>query len=117
MPIALAGDTTNPTRLSVEKAEGGALLLAWEETKSGELEDPTIYEGSLEALNKGHWDLEPVDCDTGEDRREEILPTPGSRYYLLVPRPAKRRSLIERGGATIPSRPRPTPCTLKRQER
>lgn len=112
--LAFAEAPADQPRLRVQKTEGGALLLAWEQSKEDTVPGPTIYEGSLETLRAGRWDLEPVDCDTGDDQREEILPTPGSRYYLLVPRQAKRRAEIERGARMIPRLPKPSPCALKR---
>jgi hypothetical protein len=60
----------------------GDLILSWSPSCSDGAEDYGIYEGQI-----GDWDSHvAIDCsDLGADFTEQVTPSPGDRYYLVVP--------------------------------
>jgi hypothetical protein len=71
-----------PLTMRVAKLGGGAIRLIWDPSCSPGAEDYGIYEGEL-----GVWyEHTAVDCaDDGADFGEDVDPTAGDRYYLVVP--------------------------------
>jgi hypothetical protein len=65
--------------------EPPSLTLRWSATCTGGASDYAIYEGTL-----GSWySHSQLDCtDYGGDRQETVTPSPGNRYYLVVPESA-----------------------------
>lgn len=76
---------TVPATLRVDRAAGGSLQLTWDASCSGDAADYAIYEGEL-----GNWYSHTMhDCsDDGGDLTETVVPSGGSRYYLVVPQDA-----------------------------
>lgn len=60
----------------------GRIRVSWEASCSAGAEDYAIYEGTI-----GSWySHAALDCsDDGADRQEDIVPSAGDRYYLVVP--------------------------------
>jgi hypothetical protein len=75
---------TVPATLSVSRSATtpGALALSWSPSCSGGAEDYGVYEGEI-----GVWySHEPIDCtDQDHDFFEQVEPSAGDRYYLVVP--------------------------------
>ena len=74
-----------PVVLTVDKSSGtaGNLIVSWSrDCFVGDTQDHGLYEGAL-----GDWYSHTrVDCsDDGGDLSEELTPSPGSRYYVVVP--------------------------------
>jgi hypothetical protein len=69
------------TPLSVAKAGGAALTLAWDASCLAADDDYAIYEGSLGVFT----DHQPVSCSTDGGRSYTFVTSPGDRYYLVVP--------------------------------
>jgi hypothetical protein len=69
------------------RKSGPALTIDWGET-CGLADDFTIYEGSLDTLAaSGVYDHATLVCsDQGSRLTETFTPSPGNRYYLVVPR-------------------------------
>jgi hypothetical protein len=69
--------------LTVDQGAGSSLVLSWQSSCSPYAQDYAIYEGEI-----GNWySHTEIDCsDDLGDRTEEITPSSGNRYYLIVPR-------------------------------
>jgi hypothetical protein len=72
-----------PPTVTVNHGTGPSLVFDWESSCSAAAQDYVIYEGEI-----GNWySHTQVDCsDDLGDRTEEIIPSSGNRYYLIVPR-------------------------------
>ena len=74
-----------PVTITVDKSAltPGDLTISWAPSCSSGAEDYGIYEGQV-----GSWySHTQIDCsDDGGDFTEEITPSAGNRYYLVVPR-------------------------------
>ena len=69
-----------PTML-VDKVASGQLHLSWYGNCVDEVTHYAVYEGQV-----GVWDShEQLVCDAGLDLEEDISPSSGDRYYLVVP--------------------------------
>ncbi len=82
--------------LSVERGEGGAVVLAWGPSCSTEATDFAVYEGSLESLRAMKWEHAPVTCAAGADRAHTFVPAPGDRYFLAAPVAGGNEGLLGR---------------------
>jgi outer membrane protein assembly factor BamB len=70
------------------RRSGDDLVIHWGEG-CGAADDYTIYEGDLQALAAGTYTHASKVCtDADADRSETFPPSPGDRYYLVVPRTA-----------------------------
>lgn len=91
-------------RVSKSMVTPGDLALTWGGSCSAGGEDVAIYEGTI-----GSWysHTRKGCTDAGKDRREEITPASGSRYYLVVPRNAHAEGSYgtSSGGTQIPRAP------------
>ena len=68
--------------LTLNKAAGGDLSLGWGSSCNASDTDYEIYEGAL-----GSFDTHlPINCTTGGATSDTVTPSPGDRYYLVVPR-------------------------------
>ncbi len=76
------GTSPDSLPLTVAKAGGGDITLAWDASCSPYDEDYEVYEGSV----GGWYSHAPVLCTTGAATTVTIDPSAGSRYYLAVPR-------------------------------
>lgn len=76
-----------PDSVRLDKAGAGQLKITWGET-CGLADDFTIYEGNIHTLaGSGIYDHTTLICsDQGERLTETFPPSPGSHYYLVVPR-------------------------------
>ena len=80
-PAASCPGTVPPT-MTVEHGTGSSLVFHWEASCSAAAQDYGIYEGELD----NWYSHTQIDCsDDLDDRIEEIIPSPGNRYYLIVP--------------------------------
>jgi hypothetical protein len=83
--VAAACPGAIPPTVKVEHGPGSSLVFNWETSCSAATQDYAIYEGEL-----GNWySHTQIDCsDDLGDRMEQVIPSGGSRYYLIVPRGA-----------------------------
>lgn len=72
--------------LTVQKAGGGALSVAWGASCTASDTDFEIYEGTLGSFPSHH----PVQCTTGGATSATFTPGAGNRYYLAVARKSTR---------------------------
>jgi len=73
--------------LKIAKAAGGQISLTWGASCRVSDTDYEVYEGSMGGAFNTHA---PFLCTTGGMTSATILPTGGSRYYLVVPRSLNR---------------------------
>jgi hypothetical protein len=85
-PSAAAGRVSESEPLTVQALPGGDLHLAWGPSCVAGDSDYEIYEGTLGSF-ASHV---PSACSTGGLRTHDLTPSPGDRYYLVVPRNAVR---------------------------
>jgi len=82
--LARPGIVPPTVEVAIASPPGGRLRLrlSWSASCSAGAEDYAIYEGTI-----GSWySHTALDCsDGGGDLTEEISPSPGNRYYLVVP--------------------------------
>jgi hypothetical protein len=82
--LAHAGRVPATMRVAIASPPGGRLRLriSWNASCSTGAEDYAIYEGAI-----GQWYSHTrLDCsDEGGDLTEEVTPSAGDRYYLVVP--------------------------------
>jgi len=85
-PSAAAGRVPEGDPLTVQSLAGGDLQLTWGSSCPPGDSDYEIYEGLL-----GNFSSHvPITCTTGGLLTQQITPSPGDRYYLVVPRNALR---------------------------
>ncbi|HET6371852.1 MAG TPA: FG-GAP-like repeat-containing protein [Candidatus Polarisedimenticolia bacterium] len=85
-PSAAAGRVPEGDPLTVQSIPGGDLQLTWGSSCLPGDSDYEIYEGLL-----GNFSSHvPIRCSTGGLLTQQITPSPGDRYYLVVPRNAQR---------------------------
>ena len=72
-----------PATMTVGHGTGSSLVLSWGPSCSPAAQDYAIYEGEI-----GNWySHTEIDCsDDLGDGTEEIIPSSGNRYYIIVPR-------------------------------
>jgi len=80
-----AGDGDPGSPLTLTKAVGGNVTLAWGASCSGTATNYAIYEGTLSALRSGTWNHVARTCAAGTDLTETIAPGSESVYYLVAP--------------------------------
>ena len=68
--------------LTLHKAAGGDVLLAWGDSCVASDSDSEIYEGALGSFSS----REPRYCSTSGATTKLVTPLPGDRYFLVVPR-------------------------------
>jgi hypothetical protein len=80
--LAHPGVVMESLRVARSAVVPGGLTLSWSRSCSAGAEDYAIYEGRI-----GAWySHQPLDCsDDGADRTEDVMPSSGDRYYLVVP--------------------------------
>jgi len=85
----------------------GDLTLSWAHSCSVGAEDYAIYEGVI-----GNWYSHfRIDCsDDGADFVEEITPSVGNRYYLLVPLNPNDEGSFGTSSALVARPPGPATC-------
>jgi hypothetical protein len=83
-PVPAAGAAGAADQLSVDKATGGELALAWSPSCNGADSDYEIYEGAIGDFASHS----PRLCSTGGATSGTLTPAAGDRYYLVVPRSA-----------------------------
>ncbi len=90
IPMVLAAgrvpDGSGGPPLSVARAAGGAVIVAWGASCLASDTDYEVYEGWL-ADCSSHL---PVACSTGGASSLTFIPQPGDRYFLAVPRNGSR---------------------------
>ncbi|MGH9867612.1 MAG: FG-GAP-like repeat-containing protein [Candidatus Polarisedimenticolia bacterium] len=85
-PSAAAGRVSEQEPLTVQSLPGGDLQLTWGSSCLPGDSDYEIYEGLLGDFSS-HV---PGTCTTGGLLTHQLTPSPGDRYYLVVPRNALR---------------------------
>jgi hypothetical protein len=77
-----AGSVGDSLRIDKSTVTPGNVKLSWGPSCSASATDSAIYEGQL-----GDWysHVMRTCTDSGSDRSEELTPSAGNRYYLIVP--------------------------------
>jgi hypothetical protein len=76
------GDGIPGTQLTIAKTAGNDITLRWGASCATTDNDYEIYQGALGNFSS-HFSIR---CSTGGATTETITPTPGNRYFLVVPR-------------------------------
>ena len=84
--VAPAGEISG---ITLSKDAAGAITLAWDPSCSASDTDYTIYEGTIGDF-ASHAPLPGTPCTTAGLTTASFLPSPGSRYYLVVPSSGER---------------------------
>jgi len=105
-PVVIAGSIP-ADGLVLEKGPSGLLRLGWSPSCSDSADDHAIYEGDLDSLRLGAWELSPLTCSAGGDLAEYIAAGEGDHYFLVAPLAggAEGATGYSSGGA-----PRPQPA-------
>ena len=93
--------------LTVAPAPGGDLTLSWGASCAGTDTDYAIYEGILGAPFNSHV---PVTCSTGGATTWTFTPSPGDRYYYVVPRNGVTEGSYGRGSDGLQHPPSSSAC-------
>lgn len=99
-------DGQSGTRLTVTKAAGGNLQLAWGASCRTGDDDYAVYEGTLGSF-VSHV---PRTCTTGGARTALLAPAPGNAYYLIVPTRADRQGSYGKNSAGVERPAGPGAC-------
>jgi hypothetical protein len=97
--------------LTVNRAAGGALTLAWGASCVSGSEDYAVYEGALSSFSS----RAPQTCSTSGARSWTVTPLAGSSYFLVVPVRADREGSYgtgELGLERVPATPACKPQTI-----
>jgi len=96
-PACIGAGRVPDAGLTIDKAAGGAIALAWAASCTTADSDYAVYEGSLGDF-ASHA---PRSCTTGGALSFELTPAAGATYYLIVPVHADREGSYGTDGAGV----------------
>jgi len=111
-PATMPGSVGGSLMVTKSLVTEGDLTLTWGASCSAGASDYAIYEGTIGDFASHVW----RDCsDDGGDRTEEITPSPGNQYYLIVPMDAVSEGSYGQSsiGSELPRAP--VPCRVQQQ--